>query len=130
MNIRVVGITAPARYRTDIDAGGYALVADEPAALGGSDAGATPFGLVLAGLAACTAATLRMYAEHKGWPPIAMRMELAVELGAGRRTIQRRVDVSGASGEALERLRDIVERTPVTLALKSGFDIATRLDAA
>ena len=130
MKVHVVGSTAAARYRTEIDADGHALVADEPVALGGEDAGAAPFALVLAGLAACTGATLRMYAEHKGWPDIALRIALQLELGKEPRVIHRSVEVSGAPEAGLERLREIVERTPVTLALKSGFEIATRLEPA
>ena len=129
--MKVIGVTAAARYRTDIDGDGHLLVADEPVALGGGDAGSAPFALVLAGLAACTGATLRMYAEHKGWPDIELRIELSLEHGDERRTIRRRVEVRGAPDEAgITRLRDVVERTPVTLALKSGFDILTALEPA
>ncbi len=38
------------RYRTVIDVDGHALLADEPAALSGANAGASPYDLVLAGL--------------------------------------------------------------------------------
>ncbi|MBL0006897.1 MAG: OsmC family protein [Saprospiraceae bacterium] len=41
------------------------IVADEPLDHGGKDAGPTPTELVLSGLAACTASTLRMYADKK-----------------------------------------------------------------
>src|SRR5580704_5983696 len=60
------GSDAP-KYRIDLQAGTHPLVADEPAAGGGADAGPSPFGLVMSGLAACTAMTLRMYAERKQW---------------------------------------------------------------
>jgi putative redox protein len=133
MSTRVSAVTAGARYRTDIASGGHALVADEPPALGGADAGFSPFALVLAGLAACTGITLRMYAERKGWADVALDVELELHGGADkdRRLIRRRVRVTGAPDEAaVARLRDIVERTPVTLALKAGFDIETELSAA
>lgn len=55
------------RYRTEIVAAGHALVADEPAALGGGDAGPGPYELLLASIGACKAITLRMYADRKGW---------------------------------------------------------------
>ena len=56
------------RYHVDLQAGRHALAADEPADGGGADTGPTPFGLLLSGLGACTAITLRMYADRKGWP--------------------------------------------------------------
>ena len=52
-------------YRTEITAGGHRLVPDEPADVGGKDTGPTPYDLLVAGLGACTAMTLRMYADHK-----------------------------------------------------------------
>jgi putative redox protein len=117
-----------ARYRVNIAAAGHVLVGDEPVANGGANAGPGPFDLVLAGLAACTLITLRMYRERKAWPPLAITVELRHRLEDGRHLIDRRVEVAGADAAGLGRLRDIVERTPVTLALKAGFAISTVLD--
>ena len=50
-------------YAVHVDAGGHAIRADEPVGHGGGDTGPPPFGLLLSGLGACTAITLRMYAE-------------------------------------------------------------------
>lgn len=126
--MNVTGQTATARWRTDIDADGHVIISDEPAELGGADVGAAPFALVLAGLAACTGTTLRMYADRKGWEPIALRVTLELHLARNERRIRRRVKVTGApDAEGLDRLRDVVERTPVTLALKAGFEIVTVL---
>jgi putative redox protein len=128
--MHLTGQSAPARWRINIDAEGHEIVSDEPAAAGGADTGASPFALVLAGLASCTATTLRMYAERKNWDPITIRVELDLSLARDARRIHRKVLVSGAPDAGLERLRDIVERTPVTLALKPGFEIVTSLEAA
>ena len=54
-------------YKVDIQAGRHRLTADEPASRGGAEAGTAPYELLLSGLVACTAITLRMYAERKGW---------------------------------------------------------------
>lgn len=43
------------------------LVADEPERNGGSDSGPTPQELLAASLATCTAITIEMYANRKGW---------------------------------------------------------------
>lgn len=55
-------------YRTEIEVGVHRLVSDEPHALGGGAAGPAPYDLLLASLGACTAITLRMYADRKQWP--------------------------------------------------------------
>ena len=117
-------------YRVDITVGGHALVSDESAEHGGSDAGPAPFDLVLAGLASCTLITLRMYAERKGWAEATIRGEFAHRIEDGKNMAVRHLHVSGVPEEGLERMRDIVERTPVTLALKNGFAITTAVHAA
>ena len=56
-------------FRQDISVGGkHQLVADEPTDMGGTDEGPSPYQLVSAGLGACTAMTLRLYARRKGIP--------------------------------------------------------------
>ena len=115
-------------YHVDISVAGHALVADEPPANGGQNAGPSPFDLVVTGLAACTMITLRMYAERKGWAGFDISAKLRHRMADHTHFIDRKVEVSGVPDEAgLERLRDIVERTPVTLALKPGFTISTVL---
>ncbi|HEY2707250.1 MAG TPA: OsmC family protein [Caulobacteraceae bacterium] len=115
-------------YRVNIVAAGHDLVADEPEDNGGHGVGPNPFDLVLSGLAACTAITLRMYAERKGWSDFAISVQLRHRTEGGAHLIDRKAEVSGVPDAAgLERLRDIVERTPVTLALKAGFAISTTL---
>src|SRR5688572_3331697 len=47
--------------------GGHSLVSDEPESAGGTDAGPSPTRLLAASLAACTAITVEMYADRKGW---------------------------------------------------------------
>jgi putative redox protein len=114
-------------YRVDITVGGHTLVSDESAEHGGEDAGPAPFDLVLAGLASCTLITLRMYAERKGWADATISGEFVHRLEDGKNMVVRHLHVSGAPEEGLERMRDIVERTPVTLALKNGFTITTAI---
>lgn len=131
MASRAHAITAEPHHKVILDVSGHALVGDEPHALGGQDAGPAPFGFVLAGLAACTVTTLRMYADKKGWAGVTITADLSLDLTGEKPLIHRTVEAVGAPDEAaVARLRDVVERTPVTLALKSGFDIATKLEAA
>tara|TARA_R110002020_G_scaffold81120_1_gene201801 strand:- start:42 stop:434 length:393 start_codon:yes stop_codon:yes gene_type:complete len=55
------------KYKTEIQAGNHILMADEPEDLGGGNLGFTPTELLESSLAACTAMTIRMYADRKGW---------------------------------------------------------------
>ena len=120
------GATAP-QWRVDLRAGGHILAADEPTANGGGDSGPSPFGLLLSGLAACTAMTLRMYAERKGWTLTAIEVDVRYNLADNddasiERTITMPADLPT---EQRDRLADIAERTPVTLAVRRGTPITT-----
>lgn len=114
-------------YATRIEVGGHKLTADEPEALGGRGAGFAPYDLLLSSLAACTAITLRMYADRKGWPLETLDIDLRL-IGAGdERHIRRVLRPVGLDDEQVARLADVAERTPVTLTLKSGIAIQTTI---
>jgi putative redox protein len=53
--------------RNDIEIRGHHLVADEPTDEGGQDEGPSPLEMLAGSLASCTAITMQMYAEQKGW---------------------------------------------------------------
>ena len=56
--------------------GGHTLVSDEPASVGGTDEGPSPTRLLAASLAACTAITVEMYADRKGWDVGALEVDV------------------------------------------------------
>ncbi len=56
--------------------GGREIVVDEPASAGGTDKGPSPTQLLAASLAGCTAITLELYAERKGWDLGALEVEV------------------------------------------------------
>lgn len=60
--------TGEGRFQVKIQTAGEAFLADEPVSVGGDGTGPNPYELLAAGLGACTAMTLRLYAERKGWP--------------------------------------------------------------
>ncbi len=116
------------RYAVDIQTGHHRLVADEHPALGGKDAGPTPFGLLVSALGACTSATLKMYAQRKGWPLEALDVKLRYFKAESGDHIERVLTPHGPLDAAQRaRLADIAERTPVTVALKGGVAIRTSL---
>lgn len=116
------------RYRAEIEVSGHALVADEGSGLGGANTGPAPYDYILAGLGACTAITLRMYADRKDWPLESADVGLRLVGGKEGAHIERTLTLTGAlSQDQRARLADIAERTPVTLTLKNGIGIETTL---
>lgn len=65
-NAVVVEETGRGRFQQAVTAGPHRLLADEPVSFGGLGSGPSPYDLLLAALGACTAMTLRLYAERKG----------------------------------------------------------------
>ncbi|WP_421567268.1 OsmC family protein [Stenotrophomonas sp. PD6] len=119
-------------YLHRIHSGAHAVLADEPATLGGQGAGMAPFELYLAALAACTAITLRMYAEKKGWALGEFRAELSSSRdAAGKLLVHRVLHASGVLSDAQwQRLLEVVEKTPVTLVMREGAVITSERAAS
>jgi putative redox protein len=118
----------PKPYTVHIRGGRHELTADEPLKRGGGDAGPNPTELLLSGLGACTAITLRMYAERKGWPIGRIHVRLGLIFHGDDREIEREIQVEGDLDEAQRaRLQEIAEKTPVTRILKDGVRIVTDL---
>ncbi len=125
-------------YRTEVRAGGHALITDEPAALGGSNAGPTPYDLLIGGLGACTAITIRMYADRKEWPVEAVEVRLThrkvpadqVDCEWTKKgkvdVIDREVTLYGELDEAQRaRLLEIADRCPVHRTIDGGPCVRT-----
>lgn len=129
--VTVVGRAGDAKYVQRVTSGSHQLLGDEPTDRGGGGAGPAPFDYLLAALGTCTSITLRMYADRKGWDlgHVTVALDYAREKDAT--SIKREVSVSAPiSEEQRARLADIVERTPVTLAIKQGVPIATKVAIA
>jgi putative redox protein len=121
--------TAEGKFRQTVRIGPHTLVADEPVASEGTDAGPAPHEWLLAGLGACTSMTVKMYADRKGWP--VERVEVTVE-GAhedGGFTMHRRLRVEGVglTGEQRARLLEIANKCPVHKTLSGPIRIRTEL---
>src|SRR6185295_7475748 len=104
-----------ARYATTIDAGGHLIVADEPPSNGGKDVGPDPYELLLSALGACTAITLRMYADRKQWSIGSIAVDLHFTRDAQKNErVERTLHIAAdLTDEQLAKLADIAERTPV-----------------
>lgn len=128
------------RFTTQIKVGRHRLTADEPEDFGGNDFGPSPYGLVASGLAACTAMTLRMYAERKKWD----LREITVHVSHARSHIEDCQNCDSANGkidkftrelelvgeldnDQKRRLLEIADKCPVHKTLESNARIETSL---
>ncbi|HEU4665419.1 MAG TPA: OsmC family protein [Dokdonella sp.] len=127
-------------FRTTLDIAGHAAVADEPIARGGTDQGPSPYGMLSAALAACTAMTLHAYAKLKGLPVTGIRVlvrhekvhqtdceRCETDAGAKVDRLERTVWIDGdVAAAARERLLQMAERCPVHRTLQAVVRIDTR----
>ena len=127
-------------FRTTLDIAGHAFVADEPLAVGGTNQGPSPYGLISAALASCTVMTLHSYSKRKGLPLRDIRVtvrhskvheidcEHCVEdTGAKVDQLERTIWIDGDLTDALrERLLQIADSCPVHRSLRDGMRIVTK----
>lgn len=131
----VVAENGQGRYQQAVTIGQHQLIADEPASLGGDDAGPAPFDLVMAGLGACTSATLRMYAERKGIALTRIAIALShdkVDIdGTPRDRIQRTITLEGdLTDEQRQRLLEIAGKCPTHRLLAHGLQLDCTLSTS
>lgn len=112
-----------------IHIGRHELVADEGPGLGGQDKGPAPYDLLMAGLAACTSITLRMYADRKGWTLGPIHVDTHLLKNGDDERCERTVRLQASvPADQRARLAEIAEKTPVTRTLKKAFPIVTRFE--
>src|SRR3546814_4241310 len=76
--------TGRGRFQAEITVRGISFMADEPIEVGGGGTGPTPYELLSAALAACTAMTMRLYADRKEWELPPFTIEVAHEIVPGK----------------------------------------------
>ena len=113
-------------FAQDIDIAGHRLRADEPKDKGGDESGAGPHELLLAALGACTAMTLKVYAERKGWPLRNVKIALNGSTTPTGFVITRQLTYDGdLDAEQRQRLVEIADKCPVHKTLSGTITIQT-----
>jgi uncharacterized OsmC-like protein/esterase/lipase len=126
-------------FLQDINSGPHHhTLADEPLAYGGTNKGMSPYGLLSAGLGACTSMTIRMYARRKGWPLSHVSVDIChdkvhaqnAETGSGDKidTWRRKIRLTGdLTADQRARLAEIADRCPVHRTLERSSSVVTEL---
>jgi putative redox protein len=127
-------------FTTDIQSGSHSITADEPISIGGDDFGPNPYDLLMASLGACTAMTMRMYADRKGWAID----EIIVHLSHKKQHVKDCQDCDTTSGyidkidkeieiiadldtEQKQRLIEIADKCPIHRTLHNEVKVYTKL---
>jgi putative redox protein len=138
----IVTETRESKFQQSIAIGPHHFLADEPVPTGGGDSGPSPYELLLAGLGACTAMTLRLYADQKRLALARVSVSLThqkihaadcatCETKEGKLDrIDRTIALEGPLNEAQRaRLLEIADKCPVHRTLTSEVEIRTTLEA-
>jgi putative redox protein len=132
--------TGAGKFQQEISVGAHRFLADEPTSAGGQDSGPTPYDLLAAALGACTAMTLRLYADAKKLPLERVGIELRhekihaadcadCETREGKvDRIDRVIELEGPlDAAARQRLLEIADKCPVHRTLHAEIRVSTRL---
>lgn len=127
-------------YTCEMTAEGHFMIADEPESVGGRNFGPSPYGYLVSGLGACTAMTLRMYADRKKWDLKKVVVHLdhkkdhvedceeCESKGTKIDVITREIEIEGdLTDEQVSKLIDIADKCPVHKTLTSETKITTKL---
>jgi uncharacterized OsmC-like protein len=126
-------------FKQEIIAGKHHLVADEPAAAGGGDAGPDPYNYLLASLGVCTSMTVGFYARRNKMPLEDIKVSLwhsrihakdCEECETKEGMIDRidvELELTGAlTPEQHAKLMEIAAKCPVHRTLTSEINIRLR----
>lgn len=119
------------QYRVEIKSpSGNSVIADEPIEKGGQDLGFSPKELLISALAACTSATVKMYAERKEWDLQEVKLEIKLEDSTAEQKtlIKRNIELLGNLDEDQRtRLLRVAEACPIHKILTGTIKIETEL---
>src|SRR5216683_6299468 len=128
-----------AGFAQEIETGSHELYADEPVSFGGTDAGPSPYDLLLAALGSCTSMTIGFYARKRRWPLENITVSLRhsrihaadceeCETKEGKiDRIELDIHLTGSlTDEQRAKLMEIADKCPVHQTLTSEINIKTR----
>ena len=131
MAVKVKATLGTEKYYTEVIAGENKLITDEPLAQGGGNKGFNPYEILATSLASCTAATLRMYIDRKGWDIPTINVEVDLENFPQTRTAQfcRIIDfgTTEVSEDMKDKLFKIADACPIHKILTNNIEILTKI---
>ena len=121
------------KYTHDVKVGSHTVTVDEPTDQGGADLGPSPQELLAAALASCTAVTMEMYAQRKGWDVSGLAVDCRYT--PAERGCPTKFDLvfkmpAHLDEEQIERLQVIAAKCPVHRTLEGEVMFDERVELA
>jgi putative redox protein len=112
-------------FETNAVMGDHSVVFDEPVNLGGQNKGPGATEMLCSSLGACTAITIKMYANHKQWNIDSLTVEVDKSTNAeGKNIFTRRIHVTGTlDADQRNRIVAIANKCPIHKILEGGNNI-------
>ncbi len=135
--------TGQGKFQNRVQTVSNSFVMDEPVSVGGLDSGPTPYDLLGAALGGCTAMTLRLYSDHKGYDY--GKISVAVthdkvhakdcadcsdetkEAGGSVEVFAREISIEGLPADQVENVLRLADKCPVHKTLHSKVHISTEV---
>jgi|TARA_B110000902_G_scaffold224244_1_gene261568 putative redox protein len=122
------GTLGSENYLMEIKTTNHTVMVDEPKSIGGSDQYPNPAQYLLSALASCTAITIKMYADKKGWNVgeinVDVKMKEVVSTGQPRKTIVKAVQFENhLKDEQIDRLLTIGSTCPISKLLEQPVNM-------
>ncbi|MBX7045467.1 MAG: OsmC family protein [Ignavibacteria bacterium] len=122
---RIRAISINKSYKVILHTEGHTVISDEPLEEGGSDEGMNPYELIAGSLASCTAITIQMYLERKGWEIDELLVDVNLKTekieNVSRTIFERNLIVRSKLDDAqLERVKFIANACPISKILEGG----------
>lgn len=119
-------------YKIEIKSpSGNLLIADEPTSMGGRDLGFSPKELLASSLAACTSATVKIFADRKQWELEEVKIDVELEYSKEEKKtiIQRSIEFIGPLDEKQKKqLLAVANACPIHKILENPIEINTRIE--
>jgi uncharacterized OsmC-like protein/alpha/beta superfamily hydrolase len=136
----IASLNAEDGFSTQMKVGSHYMMADEPTSFGGNDYGPSPYELVSAGLSACTAMTIQMYAKRKNWHVENVEVHTSYDkihaddcnncesTSSKIDTFLREIKLTGnLDSKQLERILKIADKCPVHKTLHNTINVVTKI---
>lgn len=122
------GTLGAENYLMEVKTTKHTVMVDEPESIGGSDQHPNPAQYVLSALASCTAITIKMYANNKGWDVgninVDVKMKEVISSGKPIKSIVKTLQFENSlDKERIERLLTIGSRCPVSKLLEQPVNM-------